>query len=175
MSEEPATRRKRPSRRSDPRTLMQFVKELSWTLSTYSDLDFDALGEFAERSDLRNHHQSKFLSRLQQRPSSVTALVGCLPDLFTDETLFPLNEDIAEFAESALGVVIPRWSKKSKYEIIGHVVCHTSVADERRLDQVLEAMNRITQNREAARLLIHENKKRGMTWNELIQKLNDDQ
>jgi len=172
MSDDQTAKRKRPAKRSDPRALMQFVKELSWTLSTYSDLDFKALGELAERADFR--HQPAFLSRLPARPSSVAALVGCLPDLFTDETLFPSNEDIADFAESALGVLIPRWSKKSKYEIIGHIVCHTSVADEARLGRVVEAMARMTENREAARVMIHDNKRRGMTWNELIQRLNEE-
>jgi hypothetical protein len=151
---------------------MQFVRELSWTLSTYSDLDFKALGELSERLEFRN--QPTFLSRLTERPSSIAALVGCLPDLFTDETLFPSNEDIADFAESALGVFIPRWSKKSKYEIIGHIVCHTSVAEKARLERVVEAMTRITENREAASAMINDNKSRGMTWNELIQRLNEE-
>lgn len=173
MSDDQTMKRKRSAKRSDPRILMQFVKELSWTLSTYSDLDFNALGELAERVDTRSSPIG-FLTRLPERPSSVASLVGCLPDLFTDETLFPSNEDIADFAESALGVLIPRWSKKSKYEIIGHIVCHTSVADEARLGRVVEAMTRMTENREAARAMINENKRRGMTWNELIQRLNDD-
>lgn len=170
MSEEPQTKRKRPTRRSDPRTLKRFVQEFTWLLSTYDDLDFKALSDLIERVDDRR--VPSFVPEPGQA-SPAASLVGSLPDLFTDEALFPSNEDIADFANHALGVVIPRWSKKSKYEIIGHVVCHTSVAGEQRLAQVVEAMERITANRERAREMISKNKERGMTWNELIQQLNE--
>lgn len=170
MSEEPQAKRKRPTRRSDPRTLKRFVQEFTWLLSSYEDLDFKALSSLIERVDDRR--LPSFVPEPEQA-SPAASLVGSLPDLFTDEALFPSNEDIADFAAHALGVVIPRWSKKSKYEIIGHVVCHTSVAGEQRLAQVVEAMERITANREKAREMISKNKERGMTWNELIQQLNE--
>lgn len=172
MSEAGTPRRKKPSKRTDPKAFRRFLQEFSWLMSTYDDLDFRALGEVSEV--IGSVHSPSFLSSRTDRPAAAAMLVGSLPDLFTDETLFPTNEDIADFARFALGVVIPRWSKKSKYEIIGHVVCHTSVAGEERLAQVVEAMRKITDNREHARALISRNKERGLTWNELIQQLNSE-
>lgn len=159
----------RSSKRSDPRALARFLQELSWLLAAYEDLDFRALQQQIEAGAFRrNENVAKHGS---QSTPPVGFLVGALPDLFTDEVLFPANEDIADFAQQALGVIIPRWSKKSKYELIGHVVCHTSVADSERLKRVVAALEKITQNREHASMLINQRKSRGITWNELIQKL----
>jgi len=147
------------------------VEELSWLLGTYEDLDFRALRHLLEQDELHRSASLFDAGGRSNRSSAATSLVGVLPDLFIDESLFPTNEDIADFAQNALGVVIPRWSKKSKYEIIGHVVCHTSVADKDRLGKVVDALRRIAGDREGASKLITENKRQGMTWNELIQKL----
>jgi hypothetical protein len=172
MSDQPqqeAEKRKRPARRSDPRALQRFLQELSWLLASYEDLDFRALQQQVERAEPRRPRS--LFDHAGDQSSAAAFLVGTLPDLFQDEAVFPSDEDIADFAQHALGVIIPRWSKKSKYEIIGHVVCHTSVADETRLRRVVGALERLTHDRERASNLITENKAQGMTWNELIQKL----
>jgi hypothetical protein len=113
--------KKRSSRRDVGRVL-RFLEELSWLLDTYNDLDFRALG------DLRNtmvHLQPSSINRLERyvpHNPNIMYLVGTLPELFTDTTLFPSNEDIAEFATVALHVEIPRWHKKSKFELERHPI-----------------------------------------------------
>jgi hypothetical protein len=170
MSNDDTGRRRKSGRRSDPQLVRRFLQELSWLLSNYSDLDYSSIGELSQRFDATTPPPSILTNEHAQTPAA-NSLVGILPDLFTDETLFPSNEDIASFAKDALGVVIPRWSKKSKYEIIGHVVCHTSMAVDERLARVVDALNKVTKNREAASRMIHESKAKGISWNELIQQL----
>src|SRR5579875_3472591 len=108
MSDDDPGRRKRPLKRSDPRALRRFVQELSWLLATYEDLDFRALSDVVERGP--GPRSASLFERLPNQGAAAAFLVGALPELFTDENLFPANEDIADFAENALGVIIPRWS-----------------------------------------------------------------
>jgi hypothetical protein len=173
MSEPPSTRSpRRSSKRSEPRTLLKFVEELSWLLSSYEDLDFRALGslgaEFTRSqkaaTNLRNHTATS-------RPPTAQLLVGTLPGLLRDESLFPSNEDIVEFSTMTLGMTIPRWQKKSKYELIGHIVCHTDSADQTRLDSLVQILDSIMSDRGEAKRQVEEQRKSGLSWNEVIQKL----
>lgn len=173
MSEPSAPRSsRRPSKRSEPRTLLKFVEELSWLLSSYEDLDFRALGSLgaditkSQRSaaNLKNHTATS-------RPPTAQLLVGTLPGLLRDERLFPSNEDIVEFSSMTLGITIPRWQKKSKYELIGHIVCHTDSADQARLDSLVQILDSIMSDRGDAKREVEEQRKSGLSWNEVIQKL----
>ena len=58
----------------------------------------------------------------EQSVPNISALVGCLPNLFLDLDLFKTNADIAEFADAVLKIKISRFEKKSRFEIIGIVV-----------------------------------------------------
>lgn len=164
-----SSRTKRPPKRSDPKAMARFVEELSWLLSSYSDLDFRSLGQLS--SELINSTRSRnFLVHSEGRPA-VRMLVGVLPNVLVDEQLFPTNEDIAEFAQSTLEMAIPRWSKKSRYELIGHVVCHTGQAPPWKLDALLTALDGIVDEKGTARALVQKQRKSGASWNEVIQTL----
>lgn len=168
MSDEDTSRRRK---RSDPRVFRRFLTELSWLLSSYESLDFRSLPEMMESIDT-NQRLPLFSQRLSTNTnSSAAALVGILPNALSDEAIFPTNEDIADFAQHALGVVIPRWSKKSKYEIIGHIVCHANNAGEDRISHVVNVLESILKNKEEASKIISENKAKGLSWNEFIQEL----
>lgn len=163
---------RRPSKRSEPRTLLKFVEELAWLLSSYEDLDFRALGSLGAEvarsqkavSNLKNHSNT-------HRAPTAQLLVGTLPGLLTDEVLFPQNEDIVEFSVVALGINIPRWKKKSKYELIGHIVCHTDTADQFRLDSLVHILNSMVSDRGEIKRDLEAQRKSGLSWNEVIQKL----
>jgi hypothetical protein len=168
---EPPKAVRRPGRRNDPKALLRFIEELSWLLSANEDLDFKALGSlgnelaFAQRapSSLR-HHSSR-------RPPTTQFLVGVLPSLLTDEALFPANEDIIDFSRHALGITVPRWQKKSKFELIGHIVCNTEHADRARLDFLVRALADLLEDRGEIRRALQAERRSGASWNEVIQKL----
>jgi hypothetical protein len=149
--------------------MARFVEELSWLLSSYADLDFRSLGQLS--AELVDANRSRnFLVHSDRRPA-VRMLVGVLPGVLVDEKLFPTNEDIAEFAQSTLEMSIPRWSKKSRYELIGHVVCHTEQAPPWKLSSLLTALDRLADEKSTARALVEKQRKSGASWNEVIQTL----
>ena len=162
---------RRGVRRSEPKALLKFIEELSWLLTTYDDLDFRALGALADQLFDAQRVTSSFRSHIANRAPTTQQLVGIIPSLLTDEKLFPSNEGIVEFSTLALGITIPRWHKKSKFELIGHIVCSTEQADPKRVQQVVLALRNIMDDRGETRQNMEVQRKSGMSWNEVIQKL----
>jgi len=163
---------RRTSKRSETRTLLKFVEELSWLLSSYDDLDFRALGNLG--NDLtRSHKAAENLQNhlAHKRLPTTRLLVGTLPGLLQDDGLFPSNEDIVEFSSMTLGISIPRWQKKSKYELIGHIVCHTDSADQRSLDILVQVLESIMSDKGDIKRNLEQQRKSGLSWNEVIQNL----
>ena len=169
MTSEEAPQRRKAQKTQDSRRLFNFIEELSWLLSSYENLDFKALAniskEFQHAVELRNSLAHRSGSRGED------GLVGVLPGLLVDDRLFPSNEDIAEFASSLLSIEIPRWSKKSKYELIGHIVCHAHLAPPLRRRKLAEAMQALVLDRDLIMKRIATDRKAGASWNEIIQTL----
>jgi hypothetical protein len=167
MTEVRSTRFVRGTRRSDPRTMARFMEELSWLLDSYDGLDFKAL------SVLANQLVSASSAKSRGRPRSDDNFIflGRLPSLFMDEELFAGNEDIVEFAKYALDIDIPRWHKKSKYELIGHVVCNANLLDNNKLKQLSSAIERLQDSKSPARSELYHQRKLGLSWNEVIQNM----
>lgn len=167
------TRSRRPSKRSDPRTLSRFVEELSWLLTSYEELDFKALGQLSANFANLARHSS--VAAMSPRSSTTQMLVGILPSFFMDSELFPTNEDLVEFSQVVLGISLPRWQKKSKFEIIGQIVCHTDQASPDRLSRVVAALEEALDERGSARLKLARERKSGRSWNEVIQAMLHDE
>lgn len=88
-----------------------------------------------------------------------------------DETLFPTNEDVAQFAESVMALRIPRYGKKSKYEIIGHIVCETDALNDQKLAKLVSALAALADGDDRTKRLIRERKEQQFEWNAIIQEL----
>ena len=168
MATEPQKAR-RLTKRSDPRTLARFVEELSWLLSSYDELDFKALGDLSSTFFEISRHSS--LVSKSPRSKTAQTLVGVLPSFFLDLELFPTNEDIIEFSQMALGINIPRWQKKSKFELIGHIVCHTDQASPEYISRVMAALDEALSEQGTARKKLTKERKSGRSWNEVIQSM----
>lgn len=100
-------------------------------------------------------------------------LVGILPELLTDISLFPTNEGIVEFADAALGLPLKRWQKKSRYEIIGQIVCHTNSASPNKVRILSELVESMQNGDTSIRKAIEDNRGRGQSWSEVIGQLYD--
>src|SRR4051812_46315694 len=86
----------------DEKRAMAFLEEFAWLLSSYPRLDFRVLpgvlrGNIASGSAARTAVGGYASSNPNKQ-----FLVGALPRVLTDETLFPTNEDIAQFAQSVM-------------------------------------------------------------------------
>lgn len=149
--------------------MRRFVEELSWLLSSFDDLDYRALSNFAtEMGPVKTPTPSS----ARGRRNETIILLGRLPALFLDEDLFPSNEDIAEFANQALRIDIPRWHKKSKYELIGHVVCNANFLDSVHLNKLVSAVSNLQDSKSGqTRDIVQNQRKLGLSWNEVIQNM----
>lgn len=98
-------------------------------------------------------------------------LIGVLPRLFQDKRLFPQNEDIVDFAASALELEMSRSEKRSRYEIIGKVVCETDQLDEQRLTSLVAALEKLVGNKEKLAQMAEKKRSGSFSWNETIQDL----
>lgn len=169
------------SRQAPPTKMLRFLEELSWLFDRYGDVDlktaskeFEGFVKSAESVSKASIASSALQEFAPSNPNKMI-LVGVLPGMFTDENLFSSNEDIADFAEKVLGVKIPRWDKKSKFELIGHITCNTSIADDDKLRQIATALKRMGSNDSHAKNIIQKGRLEKKNWNEIIQQLIDGQ
>ncbi|WP_238311083.1 hypothetical protein [Methylobacterium organophilum] len=168
MSEGANTTKRRSARNSDPRAVEQFLEELSWLLHAHADLDFRSI------KNARAEKQTKtpeLFERLAPKNPNIVYLVGTLPSLFIDESLFPSNEDIAEFASTALKINLPRWHKKARFELVGHIVCRAVELDNKQVERLVRALVKIVDGGESGKASLKARKQQGMSWNEVIQDL----
>lgn len=157
---------------NDIKKLMLFLEELGWLLSSYPNLDLRYVSK--ELRDAIAHGPAAATAAvggyISTNPNK-HFLVGVLPRVLTDESLFPTNEDIAEFATTVMNVKIPRFHKKSKYELIGHIVCQTENLNERALSKLVHALSMLTEEGDKVRKIISQRKQQNFGWNAIIQEL----
>ena len=158
---------KRPLSRNEKVRVGRFLEELSWLLESHSNLDFRALSDnYKYMSDTE-----KNISRHIPENSNIRFLVGVLPSIFSNEQFFPTNEDLSVFSKEALNLPVPRWEKRSRYELIGLIVCETVKLNDDRLARLVNALSRITEDDPSARAIIESRKEQKLSWNEVIQRL----
>jgi hypothetical protein len=168
---EPKARRTANEKTRDPRSVKKFLEELSWVLSSYPNLDFRAIRDVLEKDV--THRASTKLESYASRNPNIHFLIGALPVIFSNEDLFPSNEDIVEFAEGALRLPIPRWGKRSRYELIGLIVCETAQLNDDRLERLVRALSKVIDD-PRARAIFRDRKAQKLNWNEVIQRLTGD-
>lgn len=161
-------KRKNQKKKSEPHDLARFIEEFSWFLKSFEDIDLNALSGFARSTQSQSLARGRKASAIDETTSN---LVGFLPRFFTDSKLFPANEDIVEFAQAALGIPLTRWHKKSKYEIIGQIVCHTNEASPNKISRLSELIDEMRDEKKNIRMEIESNRSSGQSWSEVISRL----
>lgn len=170
MSRKPVSKNEKTR---DPRTIQRFLEELSWVLNTYSNLDFKSIANPQPSTPISIKGKVGFQQYISKNPN-VHFLVGALPTIFSDEKLFASNQDIADFASEALSLPISRWEKRSRYELIGLIVCETTKLDDVRLSRLVDALSNLIGDDAKVRNLSELRRAGGMSWNDLIQRLSRD-
>ncbi|WP_111900153.1 hypothetical protein [Aeromonas veronii] len=97
-------------------------------------------------------------------------LIGVLPRLLQNKDLFPQNEDIYDFARAALNLNISRYEKRSRYELIGMLICTINELDEDDLSYLVTALDKIIDDGEELNKVVIDKKNNSFSWNEAIQK-----
>lgn len=155
----------------DETAMARFMEEFSWLLSSYQNLDFRSLPNLISTSNKRDRHDVEVISEYISKNPNIHFLVGALPQILDDKTIFPSNEDIASFAHEILGFTVSRWQKKSKYEIIGHVVCSAYKLNDAKLTMLVDALTALVSGNKIAENIIKSKEKRTTNWNEIIRQL----
>ena len=158
--------------KTEIKKLKRFIEEFSWLMDTYSKLDLKKASLLIDESLGETSEVRKAVGVYESENPNINFLTGVLPSLFLDESLFRTNEDIADFASAVLKVNIPRHHKKSKYEIIGHIVCETNKLNEKGLDKLVCALSLLVNDEKGKEMLAKKKKDESFSWNEMIQSLN---
>lgn len=158
-------------RTRDEATVVRFIEELSWLLSSYQNLDFRTLSEQVKEIKQGGHPDVSLISSYISKNPNIHFLVGALPQILDDSSIFVANEDIASFAKEVLRFEVPRWEKKSKYEIIGHVVCSAYKLNDDKLSTLVSALTKLVSGDKKAEQLLKAEKGRTSNWNQIIRRL----
>lgn len=161
-------------RKNEVTKIKKLLEELSWIMTEYSASDLMKLYKTIDSSVVSTKDISETIGYKPENPNK-HFLTGALPTLFLDQELFKTNDEIALFAEQVIGVKIPRYHKKSKYEIIGHIVCEANSLNDFGLKKIVKALERIVTD-ESKKKSIYNKKNNSTTfsWNEVIQDLSDE-
>jgi hypothetical protein len=151
--------------------LKRFLEEFSWLMETYSKVDLKKAAQLIDESLGETSEVRKAIGVYESDNPNIHFLAGVLPSLFLDESLFKINDDIAEFASAVLKLNIPRHHKKSKHEIIGHIVCETNKLNEKELDKLVRALSLIVNDEKGKKILAEKKKDESFSWNDMIQSL----
>lgn len=168
-------RNKADSQKENPKRLREaamFLEELVWLFDSKRSAALRVPELLRYVSELRRK-DSAAISGLGDRYVSPNPnkhfLIGVLPRLFQDVKLFPNNEDIADFARTVLDVNVTRYEKRSKYELIGLIVCKTNDLNDERLSELVSALVNIVGNPERLDRVIEARKNERLSWNEVIR------
>lgn len=156
--------------KADSAKATRFLEELSWLFQSHGDIDTKLIAKALAEATKQRTVRDGFASFASPNPN-IHSLVGILPLVLRDESLFPTNGSIAEFATSALKLQMQRWEKKSKFELIGEIVCNAIDLNDSELNKLVEALSVLAHggNNAKAIVLNAHASKRG--WNEIIQSL----
>jgi len=171
MNESKKTTNKNVTEETKVKYAIDFIEELSWLLDSKRKLNLSDI-PLILRKQLQTSDSIVGAANKYASPNpNIHYLIGVLPRLFQDKKIFPKNDDIASFANDVLGVDITRVEKRSKYELIGMIVCECNKLDDSKLEEMVDALALITGSSEKIKRFAEERKTTGFSWNETIRKL----
>ncbi len=161
--------------KTEAKKIKKFLEEFSWLMESYSKIDLTKASKLIDESLGETVAVRKLVGEYESPNPNKQFLIGVLPSLLNDTSIFPKNNDIANFAITVLRLNIPQYHKKSKYEIIGHIVCETSNLDEKGLGKLVNALSYIVKDDQKKRKIAERRSHNKFSWNEIIQELTKEQ
>ncbi|PWQ92007.1 hypothetical protein [Leucothrix pacifica] len=152
---------------------IDFIEELSWLLESKGKLKLSEIPNILRDSSSSTESVKSSTRKYVSPNPNIHYLIGVLPRLFQDTKIFPKNEDIVAFANEVLNIDINRSDKRSRYELIGLIVCESNMLNDNALDVLVEALTKITEDTEKIRQMAKERSVVGFSWNETIRRLAD--
>jgi hypothetical protein len=156
---------------NDVKKVQSFLEEFSWLLSMYSNLDFRTMPKVVKNSFSSSSEASKAMKDYMPVNPNMQFLTGVLPSVFMDDGVFSSAEEIAQFAKSVLRLQLKSYQKKSRYELIGTIVCNTIILNDSDLNELVKALTLLLNKGEKAKKIISQGKRNLFGWNQIIQEL----
>lgn len=168
------------NRKSKEKALLR-VQDILWMLSSLSQREVKDMVSALE--DFRNYtvhglyyelNEMSSLRRYSSENSNKNFLVGVLPKFLRDLKVFPENKDVASFSENVFGISVPRYEKKSRFEVIGTIVCSIAELEDEKFERIVRSIAKIVNDEMKIDQLALEKQRTGFSWNDAIRKLADD-
>lgn len=164
-------RSRTPSEEARIKYAIDFLEELSWLFESKKKLDLSSIPTLLRKRLVPDEAVLSSADGYISPNPNIHYLIGILPRLFQDEKLFSKNEDIAAFAKDVLNIDISRIEKRSKYEIIGLIVCETNNLNDLELNGMVDALARIAGSTQKLDAIAKAKASTGFSWNEAIRNL----
>jgi hypothetical protein len=145
-----------------------FLEELSWVFQSHPQLSARSLAKALAAASRRRTQTQDAQSFVSPNPN-IQFLVGTLPLVLRDESLFPTNGSIADFAKLALKLPLQRWEKKSRFELIGEIVCNTIDLNDHALSKLVDALSVLARGDSSTKAMVVDAQNSQRNWNEIIQ------
>lgn len=152
---------------------INLIEELSWLLESNNQIKLKEIPDLL-RNSLEKNSNNVISNKYNSVNPNKNFLIGILPNLFQDVELFKTNGDLIEFATTVLKIPISRAEKRSRYELIGLIVCDVRKLNDFDLEILVEALTTLTNNEEKLIKFKESKQKSNFTWNEAITELNKD-
>ncbi|MGF1727709.1 hypothetical protein [Photobacterium nomapromontoriensis] len=153
------------------KTLLRFLEEFSWLMDSYSKIDFKNAASLIETATNEQSDAKDAVGNYESKNPNKHFLVGVLPALFLDSDLFKRNQDIADFSKSVLGIELIRFSRSSRADVIGRVICSTVELDDEKLDVLVRALAVLAGNKERTKQILRNKDDNDFNWNIVINEL----
>ena len=150
---------------------LSFLEELGWLLESKKNLKLGQAVKDLKKLMRGPESALKVGSEYTSPNPNIHFLIGVLPRLFQDEMLFPSNATIAQFAEEVLNVPVSRYEKRSKYELIGLIVCQTDQLNDQKLEELVRALAQITKSEAKLNSIRSARESGQFSWNNTIRQL----
>lgn len=150
---------------NDIEGFVNIIEEISWVLD----------GKSINLNDVvKQLRQVSSADAPLKNSSSVTHLVGILPQLLMDKELFEKNEDLLDFAEQILKLKAKRAGNRSRIESIGWIVCELAKSDDHIRQDLVDALDSLIDNEEKKAQIKKDRKMPNFSWNDAIARLNNE-
>jgi len=148
------------------------LEELSWLLDSNKGVSLKEASMILREqnetsSSLSNNVFDKYVNKNQNKHF----LVGALPSLLQDNTLFKSNSEMLDFVEDVLKLKPSRAAKRSRIEYIGWIVCEVSSLNDKGLESLVKSLSVIVGDDTLLKKIKEAKKKPNFSWNETIQKI----
>ncbi|PAD67942.1 hypothetical protein CHH83_16275 [Bacillus sp. 7586-K] len=152
---------------------INFLEEFIWLIESKKNIKLSNVPDILRRV-LENQESNLPVEKKYVSPNpNIHFLIGVLPRLFKDKNLFPVNASIIQFANEVLDIDVTSNAKRSRIELIGHIVCETDNLSDVKLEKLVKALTQITADEEKLKKMKEAQNNNNFSWNETIQKLTE--